>query len=156
VAVLAFLRNPRDAFDVSTEAVKAAHGRRLTVAMARKPIDRERLAEALDVDRKTVTNWRTGKTMPSAADLLRLERILGPYNAEGDPVEVALLESGLTEDRKYDVIGYYKRQMREQAESEQLMAARFVGQPGGLDIARSAQDAVLNESQDPGYDFDGR
>lgn len=101
---------------MATPEEKAEHGRRLVAAMARKPISVEDLAEALGVDKKTIGNWRNGRTMPSAAQLYNLERLLGAYNATGDPVEIAVRQSELTEDRQYDVIGFYKRRLREQRE----------------------------------------
>lgn len=98
---------------------RTEHGRRLTAAMALKGLDRETVAEAAGVGPRTVTNWRAGKTTPDARQLLALRELLGPYDDRpaGDPVVEALHASPLTEDRQYDVIGYYKRRLREQEEA---------------------------------------
>jgi len=45
-----------------------------------------------------------------------LRNLLGDYDNPGDPVEVAIRSSRLTEDRQYAVLGVYKRQLREQDE----------------------------------------
>lgn len=99
---------------MATEAEKQAHGRRLVLAMARKPISNQALADALSVDPKTVGNWRNGRTMPSADQLVRLGQILGPYNLEGDPVELAVRQSALHEWRQDAVLSTYKKHLHEQ------------------------------------------
>lgn len=93
---------------------KAEHGKRLREAMASRAMDRRVLADLLDVNVKTVTNWRSGATMPSAADRANLRSHLGRYDAPGDPVEVALRSSELVEWRQDAVLSVYKRNLHEQ------------------------------------------
>lgn len=97
---------------------KDAHGKALAAAMARRRFGREVIADATGRDVRTVTNWTRGKTMPSLAERELLRQLLGPYDDPGDPVEVAVRSSELTEDRQYDVIGYYKKRLREQREAQ--------------------------------------
>lgn len=95
---------------------KAEHGRRLAAAMAAKRYDRSVVADAVGKKPRSITNWTSGSTMPDAQDRHILRRLLGDYDAEGDRVEVAILSSDLTEDRRYMLLGTYKRMMREQSE----------------------------------------
>lgn len=99
---------------MATDEEKRAHGRRLVLAMAEKPIDNQTLADLLDVDPKTIGNWRAGRTMPAPEQLVRLERALGSYNTEGDSVEVAVRRSELQQWRQNLVIGEYQRHLYEQ------------------------------------------
>lgn len=73
------------------------------------------LGDALGVSGRTVRNWETGYTTPDHKAKTALRDVLGHFDVEGDEVEAAVMQSDLTEDRKYAVIGYYKRQIREQA-----------------------------------------
>lgn len=98
---------------------KHEHGARLRAAMATRGMDRTLVADAAGVGVRTVTNWTTGKTMPSATERAALRQLLGEYDAEGDPVETAVKASRLTEDRQYVVLGVYKRELREQDEAEE-------------------------------------
>lgn len=98
---------------------KAEHGQRLRTAMASAGIDRTAIADAILVNVRTVTNWTTGRTMPSERERGALRRLLPGYDDPGDPVEVAILRSKLTEDRQHTVLGLYKRLLREQAEGSQ-------------------------------------
>lgn len=95
---------------------KDEHGRRLATAMAARRFERPVVADATGVDVRTVTNWTTGKTLPSLAQRIVLRKLLGEYDAPGDPVEIAIMASELTEDRRYVLVGAYKRMLREQAE----------------------------------------
>ena len=72
----------------------------------------------LGVSDRTVRNWEGGATRPPPDMALRLREELGDFDSEGDPVEAAVRKSELTEDRQYDVIGYYKRRLREQREDQ--------------------------------------
>ena len=98
---------------------KEEHGRRLRSAMASRGLDRQAVADATGVKVRTVTNWTTARTMPSDGDLVKLRRLLGDYDEPGDPVEIAVKSSRLTEDRQYVVLGVYKRELREQDEAEE-------------------------------------
>jgi len=93
---------------------KAEHGTKLAGAMAEKRIARQAVADATGRDVRTVTNWTNGKTMPSAAERVVLRKLLGDYDLPGDPVENAIMRSDLTEDRRYMLLGTYKRMLREQ------------------------------------------
>lgn len=79
-------------------------------------MDRGVVAVAADVNKRTVTNWTTGQTMPSERERAALRKLLPGYDDPGDPVEVAIMNSELTEDRRYALVGVYKRMLREQAE----------------------------------------
>lgn len=96
---------------------KQEHGPRLKAAMAVRRMSRDKIAGLLDVAPRTVTNWTSGKTLPSDVERTQLREILGDYDNPGDPVEVAIQASRLTEDRQHMVIGVYKRELREQDES---------------------------------------
>lgn len=85
--------------------------------MAAKGIAREGVADYVGVAIRTVTNWTTGKTMPDDSDRAVLRQMFPGYDSPGDPVEVAILHSELTEDRRYSLLGTYKRLLREQEES---------------------------------------
>lgn len=95
---------------------KAEHGNRLKAVMAQRDLSNQALADLMGVGVKTVYNWRVGATLPSDADRVKLRGFLGRYDAEGDPVEVAVRASELTDDRQDTVLGFYKRQLREQRE----------------------------------------
>lgn len=96
---------------------KHAHGERLKLAIGRRPdVDRQVVADATGVKPRTVTNWTSGETMPTPAQRDALRGLLGDYDVDGDPVEVALANSELTEDRRYAVLSVYKRHLREQVE----------------------------------------
>lgn len=95
---------------------KADHGRRLRTAMAERGHLREDVSAVIGVALRTVTNWTTGATMPNDQDRAKLRRLYPGYDDPGDPVEVAIRGSELTEDRQHFVIGEYKRMLREQAE----------------------------------------
>lgn len=93
---------------------KEEHGRRLREAMASTGKSRTDVADVLGANVKTVTNWRSGSTMPSAADRELLRRLFPGYDAAGDPVEVALRGSELVEWRQDAVLSTYKRNLHEQ------------------------------------------
>lgn len=95
---------------------KNEHGTRLRTAMARGNLNRQVVADTVGVSLRTVTNWITGKTMPSDRERAALQKMFPGYNDPGDPVEVAIMSSELTEDRRYALVGTYKRLLREQAE----------------------------------------
>lgn len=97
---------------------KAEHGRRLKAAMSLHRQSRQAIADLTNKGERTVTNWTTGFSMPDEADRANLRRVLGDYDAPGDPVESAVKASRLTEDRQYKVLGVYKRELREQDEDQ--------------------------------------
>lgn len=93
---------------------KQEHGKRLAAAMAAKRFDRQVIADATQRDKRTVTNWTSGKTMPSTSERIVLRRLLGDYDNPGDPVEVAIDQSELQDWRKDAVRSFYKRNLYEQ------------------------------------------
>lgn len=95
---------------------KAEHGRRLRTAMAGRGLERKDVSAAVNVAERTITNWTTGKTMPSERERIALRRLFPGYDDPGDPVEIAIMSSDLTEDRRYALVGTYKRLLREQTE----------------------------------------
>lgn len=97
---------------------KAQHGAKLRAAMAEQGYSRDTIADVTDVGVRTVTNWTTGKTMPSDTERAKLRRLLGTYDDPGDPVEAAIRRSELVEWRQDTVVGFYKRNLSEQREDE--------------------------------------
>lgn len=86
--------------------------------MARRGYDRQVVADATGVEVRTITNWSTGKTMPSGAQRSALRALLGEYDALGDQVEVAVRSSELHEWRQDAVLSFYKRNLHEQRGEE--------------------------------------
>lgn len=98
---------------------KAEHAERLRAAMAARSMSNEALAAAVGVRTRSVTNWRTASNLPLPAEREKLRRLFPGYDAPGDPVEVAIMSAAnLTEDRRYALVGTYKRLLREQSEGE--------------------------------------
>lgn len=95
---------------------KSEHGRRLAEAMAEAGYGRGDVANLVDRDPKTVTNWTSGKTMPEPADRAKLRKAFPGYDASGDAVERAVRGSELIEWRQDRVISEYKRHLHEQRE----------------------------------------
>lgn len=93
---------------------KREHGDRLRAAMAHRGYDRQVIADAVGVGVRTVTNWTTGATMPSATQRGALRSLLGEYDAAGDPVEIAIRSSELHDWRQDAVLSFYKRNLHEQ------------------------------------------
>lgn len=93
---------------------KREHGLRLKAAMARKRLNREVIADAVGRKPRTVTNWTSGGTEPSEGEKDVLRKLLGPYDSQGDPVEVAVRSSELSEWRQDLVVSFYKRNLAEQ------------------------------------------
>lgn len=97
---------------------KAEHASRLKQAMAAKGISNAALADAVGVGIRSVTNWRTAYSLPLPAERETLRRLFPGYDEAGDPVELAIRQSRLTEDRQYVVLGTYKRELRLQDEEK--------------------------------------
>lgn len=102
---------------------KSEHGRRLREAMASRGLDRQVVADAAGVKPRTITNWTSGATMPSATERAALRRLFGDYDSLGDPVEVALSRSELIEWRRDAVRSIYKRHLHEQRAEEERGSA---------------------------------
>lgn len=101
---------------------KDEHGSRLRAAMARRGHERRDVAEAVRRGVRTVTNWTTGQTLPDAVAREALRQLYPGYDDPGDGVELAVMASDLTEDRKYVLLGTYKRLLREQREGGAAIA----------------------------------
>lgn len=82
--------------------------------MAARRLDRQVVADAAGVKPRTVTNWTSGTTMPSATERSALRQLLGDYDNPGDAVEVAVRSSDLHEWRQDAVLSFYKRNLHEQ------------------------------------------
>lgn len=94
---------------------RSEHGRRLKSAMAQhEDIDRQAVADYVGRSARTVTNWTSGKILPSTEERRKLRELLGDYDAEGDAVEVAVRSSGLVPFRQSRVIACYQEQLHEQ------------------------------------------
>lgn len=100
---------------------KAQHARLLrdAIATSRKH-DRDSVADRTHKSYRTVSNWISEKkpTMPDDEDRAILREMFPGYDLDADEVERAVRGSRLTEDRQYGVIGYYKKQLREQDAEE--------------------------------------
>lgn len=79
------------------------------------------LGDKVGVSGKTIRNWETGVTRPENIDpghRAALRKLVGSFDDEGDPVEVALKNSGLIEWRWGAVYNEYKRHLHEQAREQ--------------------------------------
>lgn len=85
--------------------------------MAGRGLSRDDVASAVGKRVRTITNWTTGSTLPDEIDRAILRRMFPGYDDPGDQVQVAVMSSRLTEDRKFELVGVYKRLLREQDES---------------------------------------
>jgi transcriptional regulator with XRE-family HTH domain len=97
---------------------KAEHGARLRIAMAQRGLDRQAVADAVGSTPRSVTNWTTGEHFPDPTQREALRKMFPGYDDPGVPVEIAIMNSELTEDRRYALVGTYKRMLREQAEGD--------------------------------------
>lgn len=102
------------------QRVDPMFGERLQAARKRAGYrTQQALGDVIGVSGRTIRNWETDKTHPDANDLAALRRAVGTFDVAGDPVEVAMRESRLTEDRQYVVLAAYKRELRQQDEESQ-------------------------------------
>ena len=76
----------------------------------------EALGDAIGVSGKTIRNYEGSRTRPDAGTLVNLRRLLGEFDVQGDPVEVAVRQSELIEWRQDAVLSTYKRNLHEQRE----------------------------------------
>ncbi len=88
--------------------------------MSLRNVSQGTLATAVDRSKRTIGNWtsQTKPTVPTEREREMLRRLLGPYDAAGDAVEVAVANSELTEDRQHEVLATYKRLLRQQFTEE--------------------------------------
>ena len=99
---------------------KQTHSRLLRKAMADKGLDRGVVADATDVQPRTVTNWRSGSTMPTEKERAALRRLFGPYDEGGElgEVESAVRRSPLHKWRQDAVISTYEKHLWDQGREE--------------------------------------
>ena len=96
-------------------AAKQAHGKALREALAAHPTaDRFAIEAVTGRGYRTVTNWLNGHNMPDETAKAAMRRLLGNYEAAGDPVERAVRRSELIEWRQDAVLAVYKRNLYEQ------------------------------------------
>lgn len=100
-------------------AYKKWHAKRLREAIGGDPERRRLVSTATGKTYRAVGYWisETSPTMPSDKDRAAIREVLGHYDHDGDLVERTIFASELTDDRAYDVVGYYKKRLREQRES---------------------------------------
>lgn len=75
------------------------------------------LGDAIGVSEKAVRTWETGQTASDRIDpasRVNLRKVLGDFDAEGDPVEVAIRRSGLVKWRQDRVISVYEEHVYDQ------------------------------------------
>lgn len=99
-------------------------GQRIRRLREQRQWSQQALGDVVGVSSKTVGNWENDRFHPRNR-LGALEQIFATDlgAADADPVVSAVERSRLTEDRQYDVIGYYKRQLREQDEQREVRGA---------------------------------
>lgn len=102
-------------------AYKRWHAERLRRAIGGNPERRQLVGTVTGKSYRTVGNWISEKkpTLPTDEQRQAIRDVLGDYDHEGDAVERAVFSSELTEDRAFDVVGYYKRRLREQREGRE-------------------------------------
>lgn len=97
-------------------------GARLMAARKRAGFrTQQALGDAVGVSGKTIRNYEGNRTAPERIDpetLAKIRRLVGEFDLEGDPVEVALKQSRLVEDRQLEVLKTYKRELRYQDAEE--------------------------------------
>lgn len=95
---------------------KQEHAAALARAVGASGLSRKEIADVVGRGVRTVSNWtsETSPTMPTEHEKTLLRRLLGPYDAAGDPVELAIRSSPLVTFRQTKVIGYYQEQLHEQ------------------------------------------
>ena len=97
---------------------KQEHGDRLKAAIARARMSRERVADAVGVKSRTVTNWTSGTTMPQPEEREQLRVLFPGYDEPGDEVESAIRRSELIKWRQDRVLSEYERNLHEQRREE--------------------------------------
>lgn len=75
------------------------------------------LGDLLGVTSKTISNWERDQHIPRAS-IGALEKAFRQPLESADPVESAVRNSELTEDRQTTVLGFYQRLLREQREGK--------------------------------------
>lgn len=91
-------------------------GARIRRARQVKRWSQQQLADAIQVDRKTIDNWENGRTYPRSS-IGALEVVLGPLDDSGevytDPAEAAIWEDeGLPEDERREMIADLRERRR--------------------------------------------
>ena len=96
----------------------AEYGERLEVARKAKGWNQTQLGMVIGRSARMVREYEKGRRRvePALRELIRAE--LGDFDAEGDPVEIAVRRSRLIEWRQGDVITTYQRHLFEQDQAE--------------------------------------
>lgn len=90
-------------------------GARLQAARKRAGFKTQaQLGDLVGRDAKSIRNYETNKHRPPPDVLDALRNALGAFDAEGDPVEVALRQSELIKWRQDEVLSVYERNLHEQ------------------------------------------
>lgn len=104
---------------IGNMATEPAIGTRIKRARERKRWTQRQLAEALQVDRKTIDNWEHGRTEPRSS-IGALEEVLGvrldgeppPPPGISDELRGAIMDDPeLTDDEKQNVLAAVRRQI---------------------------------------------
>lgn len=93
-------------------------GERLQAARKALPgrVSQESLGAAVGKSGRSIRNYEAGKSQPDVETLRQLRKVLGAFDAMGDPVEIAIDSSELIEWRRDAVKSFYKRNLHEQRE----------------------------------------
>lgn len=94
------------------------YGERLQVARKAKGWTQAELGDVIGRSSRMVREYETGRRPVETALRDEIRRHLGDFDAEGDPVELAVKRTRLVEWRKSDVITTYQRHLFEQDEAE--------------------------------------
>lgn len=95
--------------------MEQTYGQRLQIARKRAGYKTQQaLGDRIGFRARTVRYWEADAHQPDAATKELLREVLGNFDAEGDPVEVAIRQSELVKWRQDAVITEYGRQRYEQ------------------------------------------
>lgn len=96
--------------------MEQTYGDRLQAARKRAGFTtQESLGDAIGVSGRTIRAWEKRATPPDDPTKRdALHKVLGEFDTEGDPVEVALYRSELVEWRRDTVTGFYKMHLTQQ------------------------------------------
>jgi transcriptional regulator with XRE-family HTH domain len=94
------------------------YGSRLQVARRAKGWTQQELADVIGRSSRMVRLYEKGEVSVDPALRRVLSDHLGDFDAEGDPVEVAVRRSRLVAWRQSDVVSTYQRHLFEQDEAE--------------------------------------
>lgn len=96
----------------------AEYGERLKVARKAKGWTQRDLGDLINRSSRMIRDYENGSRAVEPPLRAEIRRHLGDFDAEGDPVELAVKRTRLVEWRKSDVITTYQRHLFEQDEAE--------------------------------------